>query len=122
MKNLLILATMLLTFGFANAQISEIFKNLNDGKELLYSGVNKGCLTLTKNSMKQSYSDNCVKPIDFTINNMLQKDNKIQISLTMHYYGDVKLVGFLEIKDNLLVISYGKSSSSEQQVDKYKLK
>ena len=114
---------MLFTFGFANAQISEIFKNLNDGKELLFSGVNKGCLTITKNSMKQSYSDNCVKPIDFTINNMSLKDNKIQISLTMHYFGsDRKLVGFLEIKDNLLVLSYGDSSASEQQVDKYKLK
>ena len=113
---------MLLTIGLANAQITEIFKNLNDGKELLYSGMNKGCLTITKNSMKQSYSDNCVKPIDFTINNMILKDNKIQISLIMHYYGDVKLVGFLEIKDNLLVLSYGESSSSEQQVDKYKLK
>jgi hypothetical protein len=122
MKNLLIIATILLTFGFANAQISDIFKNLNDGKELLYSGVNKGCITITKNSMKQSYSDNCVTPIDFTINNISLKDNKIQISLTMHYYGDLKLVGFLEIKDNLLVLSYGKSSASEQQVDKYKLK
>jgi len=122
MKKLLILATMLFTIGLANAQITEIFKNLNDGKELLYSGMNKGCLTITKNSMKQSYSDNCVKPIDFTINNMILKDNKIQISLIMHYYGDVKLVGFLEIKDNLLVLSYGESSSSEQQVDKYKLK
>ena len=122
MKNLLILATMLLTFGVSNAQTSEIFKNLNDGKELLYSGVNKGCLTITKNSMKQSYSDNCVKPIDFTINNISLKDNKIQISLTMHYFGDRKLVGFLEIKDNLLVLSYGDSSASEQQVDKYQLK
>jgi len=122
MKKLLILATMLFTIGLANAQITEIFKNLNDGKELLYSGMNKGCLTITKNSMKQSYSDNCIKPIDFTINNMILKDNKIQISLIMHYYGDVKLVGFLEIKDNLLVLSYGESSSSEQQVDKYKLK
>jgi hypothetical protein len=40
----------------------------------------------------------------------------------MHYYGDMKLVGFLEIKDNVLVLTYGESSTSQQQVDKYKLK
>ena len=122
MKNLLILVSMLLTFGVSNAQTSEIFKNLNDDKELLYPSVNQGCLTITKNSIKQSYSDNCVKPLDFTIHNMSLKDNKIHISLTMHYFGDSKLVGFLEIKDNLLVLSYGDSSTSRQQVDKYKLK
>jgi hypothetical protein len=122
MKNLLILATMLFTFGLANAQITEIFNNLKDGKELLYTAVNEGCLTITKSSMKQSYSDNCAKPIDFTVNNISLIDNTIVISLIMHYYGEVKLVGVLKIKDNELVLSYGESSESEQQVDKYKLK
>jgi hypothetical protein len=122
MKNLLILATMLFTFGLANAQITEIFNNLKDGKELLYTAVNEGCLTIKKNSMKQSYSDNCAKPIDFTVNNLSLIDNTIVISLIMHYYGEVKLVGVLKIKDNELVLSYGESSESEQQVDKYKLK
>lgn len=121
MKNLLILATMLFAFGLANAQITEIFNNLKDGKELLYTAVNEGCLTITKSSMKQSYSDNCAKPIDFTVNNISLKDNTILISMTMHYYGDLKLVGVLKTKDNELVLSYGESSESEQQVDKYKL-
>jgi hypothetical protein len=40
----------------------------------------------------------------------------------MHYYGDMKLVGFLEIKDNVLVLTYGESATSQQQVDKYILK
>lgn len=116
---------MLLTFGVSNAQTSEIFKNLNDDKELFYPSVREGCLTITKNSIKESYSDNCVKPIDFTIHNMSLKDNKIRLSLTMHYFGDTKLVGFLEIKDNLLVLSYGDSEDDFedwQSVGKYKLK
>jgi hypothetical protein len=53
---------------------------------------------------------------------MALKGNRIEMSLTMHYYGDIKLVGFLEIKENILILSYGESSSGEQQVDKYKLK
>ena len=122
MKKLMIVATMLFAFGSLNAQISEVFNNLNDGKELLYTAVNEGCLTITKSSMKQSYSDNCAKPIDFTVNNISLIDNTIVISLIMHYYGEVKLVGVLKIKDNELVLSYGESSESEQQVDKYKLK
>jgi hypothetical protein len=122
MKKLMIVATMLFAFGTLNAQISEVFNNLNEGKELLYTATNKGCLTITKKSFKQSYSDNCDKPIDFTINNMALKDNRIQMRMTMHFYGDVKLVGFMEIKDNVLVLSYGESPTSEQQVDKYKFK
>jgi len=122
MKKKFLMAMMLLAFGALNAQISEIHNKLIEGKELLYPAMDKGCLTITKESFKQSYSDNCAKPLDFTINNMLLKDNKIQMSMTMHYYGDTNLVGFLEIKDNVLVLSYGESASGQQQVDKYKLK
>lgn len=122
MKKFLLTGIMLVVFGTLNAQINEINKNLIDGKEIIYTAVSKGCLTITKNNIKQSYSDNCAKPIDITINNMALKGNRIEMSLTMHYYGDVKLVGFLEVKDNYLVLSYGESLSSEQQVDKYKLK
>lgn len=122
MKNLLILAIMLLMFKVGNTQISEIYNSINSGKELVYSATNEGCLTISKNNIKQSYSEGCAKPIDFTITSINLKNNRINISMTMHYYGDVKLVGFLEIKDNCLVLSYGKSSTSEQQVDKYKLK
>jgi len=118
----LLTSVMFLVIGTLNAQIAEINQNLTAGKELIYSAVNKGCLTITKNNIKQSYSENCAKPIDFTINNMALKGNRIEMSLTMHYYGNLKLVGFLEVKENILILSYGESSSGEQQVDKYKLK
>ena len=116
------MATMLLIFGVGHAQISEIFNNLNSGEELVFYSTNKGCLTISKNNFKQSYSEGCAKPINFTINNINLKDNRINISMTMHYYGDMKLVGFLEIKDNVLVLTYGESATSQQQVDKYILK
>jgi hypothetical protein len=105
----------------AKSQIKEIFEDLNKGEELVYSSVKTGCLTLTKSSIKQSYSDNCAKPISFTINNLVLQGNRIQLRITMHYYGDMELVGFLEVKDGLLIFSYGKTANSEQQVDKYKL-
>jgi hypothetical protein len=122
MKKFLLMATMLLIFGVGHAQISEIFNSLNSGEELVFYSTNKGCLTISKNNFKQSYSEGCAKPINFTINNINLKDNRINISMTMHYYGDMKLVGFLEIKDNVLVLTYGESATSQQQVDKYILK
>lgn len=122
MKKFLLTGIMLLVIGTLNAQIAEINKNLTEGKTLTYSAVKQGCLTITKNNIKQSYSESCDNPIGFTVNSMELKENRIEMSLTMHYFGDLKVVGFLEVKDNYLVISYGKSSVSEQQVDKYKLK
>ena len=122
MKKFLLTGIMLLVIGTLNAQIAEINKNLTEGKTLTYSAVKQGCLTITKNNIKQSYSESCDNPISFTVNSMELKENRIEMSLTMHYFGDLMVVGFLEVKDNYLVISYGKSSVSEQQVDKYKLK
>ena len=122
MKKLLILVPMLITFGVASSQISDIYNGLNNGKEFLYASEKVGCLTLNKSSFKQSYYADCKKTLDFTINTMELKSNRIYIDVTMHYYSDTKLVGFIEIKDNLLVITYGESWTSQQQVDKYKLK
>lgn len=120
-KNILILA-MLFILGGVNAQISEIFKDINNGKELVFPSEKKGCLTISKLNFKQSYSENCINPIDFTIHTINLKDNRIQLSMTMHYFGDIKLSGFLEYKDNLLVLTYSDSPSGHKQIDKYKLK
>jgi hypothetical protein len=120
-KNILILV-MLFILGGVNAQISEIFNDINNGKELVFASDKKGCLTISKLNFKQSYSENCAKPIDFTIHNIYLKDNRIELSMTMHYFGETKLSGFLEFKDNLLVLTYSDSPTGQKQVDKYKLK
>ena len=122
MKKVILILTLLLMFGGVNAQISEIFNDINNGKELVFPSDKKGCLTISKLNFKQSYSENCVKPFDFTIHTINLKDNRIQLNMTMHYFGDTKLSGFLEYKDNLLVLTYSDSPSGRKQIDKYKLK
>lgn len=122
MKKVLILFSFMMILNIANTQISEIYKGLNNGSEFTYKSLEKGCLTINKSSLKQSYSLNCEKPIEFTVHTMEFKNNRIELNLTMHYFGDRKLVGFIEIKDNIITLSYGDSSASRQQVDKYKLK
>ena len=102
-------------------QINEIYNSLQNNKILSYRSATKGCLEINKSSIKQSYDSGCEKPLNFTINSMTLKGKRIEIGLTMHYYGDTKLIGFIELKDNLLILSYGESTSSEQQVDKYQL-
>lgn len=122
MKKVLILISFMMILNIANTQISEIYKGLNNGSEFIYKSLDKGCLSINKSSLKQSYSLNCEKPIEFTIHSMEFKNNRIELNLTMHYFGDRKLVGFIEIKDNIITLSYGDSSTSRQQVDLYKLK
>jgi hypothetical protein len=124
MKNTLLLTVILFIAGVCNSQIliSDIYNELKNNKDLNYNGIKEGCLAINKSSIKQSYRSNCEKPLDLTINSMILKGKQIELALTMHYYGDTKLIGFIEIKDNLLILSYGESMTSEQQVDKYKLK
>jgi hypothetical protein len=123
MKNTLVLILMLFIskICISQIQINEIYNGLQNNKVFSYKSATEGCLEINKSSIKQSYDSGCEKPLNFTINSMSLKGKRLEITLTMHYYGDTKLIGFLEIKDNLLILSYGESISSEQQVDKYKL-
>ena len=123
MKNTLVLILMLFIskICISQIQINEIYNSLQNNKILSYRSATKGCLEINKSSIKQSYDSGCEKPLNFTINSMTLKGNRIEIGLKMHYYGDTKLIGFIELKDNLLILSYGESTSSEQQVDKYQL-
>jgi hypothetical protein len=72
--------------------------------------------------MKQSYSLNCEKPLDFTIKSMKLNGSKIELNLVMHYYGDLSLFGVIEIKDKQLILSYGETMSNRNQIDKYMFK
>tara|TARA_Y100000589_G_C26904989_1_gene527865 strand:- start:51 stop:419 length:369 start_codon:yes stop_codon:yes gene_type:complete len=119
MKNYLILILFITQINIVPAQIDKIYSSLSENKKVELKSNAKGCLSLTMKEMNQSYSTNCEKPINFTINSLKLNDDRIDVSLTMHYFGNTKLVGFIEIKDNLLILSYGESSSSQQQVDKY---
>jgi hypothetical protein len=122
MKNLIFIAILSMNFSVINGQVNEIYTVLNSGKELLYKNESKGCLTLNKSNMKQSYSLNCEKPMDFTIKTMKINGSKIELSMVLHYYGDVNLYGTIEVLGGILVLSYGESMNNRNQVDKYKLK
>jgi hypothetical protein len=47
---------------------------------------------------------------------------KIELSMVLHYYGDVNLYGTIEVQGGIIVLSYGESMNNPNQVDKYKLK
>lgn len=117
----LILLFFILQTNFAQSEINKIFSSITNNQILKYNSNSKGCLTISLKEINQSYSDGCVKPINFTVSSIKLNNNRIDISLVMHFYGDQNLVGFIEIKDDLLVLSYGKSNNSQQQIDKYKL-
>ena len=121
MKKVILILTLLLIFGGVNAQISQIYNDINNGKELVFISDKKACLTISKLNYKQSYSENCANPIDFTIHTIYLKDNQIQLSATMHYFGDTKLSGYLECKENVLFFTYY-SPKGTKSVEKYSLK
>ena len=123
MKYITILIILFFTVqtNFAQSEIDKIFSSVTNNEVLKYNSNSKGCLSISLKEINQSYSDGCINPINFTVSSFKLNNNRIDISLTMHFYGDQDLVGYIVIKDDLLVLSYGKSNNSQQQVDKYKL-